>query len=171
MRTILYPIVAVVMLAVIAADHYTVNSYLSEFEEARNYNNAEMVQAFQMQDTVLFAQGLQEALLITSRRMEKVEAKIIQYVEYIKQLQIDLKNRDSAIEHSVGTIKNLTDDNAQLQTTLDTMTFSLFFEKLKVAGLTIKVKELEILNESMKKELATLKKSAEIEVPTPAPAR
>lgn len=143
MRKILYPVVAILMLAVVTVDHYTVNSYLNEFEEARNYNLVEMVQAYQMQDVVLFAQGLQETLILTNRRLEKSENRVIEYQAYIQQLKDTNARQEAVLLETVATIKELTDDNAQSQ---------LEYERRSLANT---VKELE----RVKNELETIKRN------------
>ncbi|MFA5344695.1 MAG: hypothetical protein WC315_00235 [Candidatus Omnitrophota bacterium] len=157
MRKILYPVLAVLALAVIVVDHYTVNTYLSEFEEARNYNTAEMVQAFQMQDTVLFAQGLQETLMITSRRLEKTENQVIECVKYIQQLRETIMQQETAVLSASATIKELTDDNAKLQKSLDECSSQL---ELKRRELERVKKELEDLKDTTK-DLKKAKKDLE----------
>ncbi len=162
MRKVLYPIVAVLMLVVVAVDHYTVNNYLSEFEEARNYNLAEMVQAYQMQDVALASQGLQETLMITSRRLEKSENEVVECIKYIRQLRETNLQQESVVLSSAATIKELTDDNARIQKELDATLVKL---ELKSQALDAAKKEIETLKATTKdlkkvqKELAAVKKT------------
>jgi uncharacterized protein YaiI (UPF0178 family) len=145
MRQFLYPIIAVLALAVLFVDHYTVNNYLSDFEEARNYNLAEMVQAYQMQDIALASQGLQEIVLITNRRVEKTEQQNLKLGDYIRQLNATNKQQEAVVISAAGTIKDLTEDNARIQQALDDVS-----RQLETA-----IRELE----STKKELNKLKES------------
>lgn len=162
MRKVLYPVIAVLMLAIVAVDHYTVNSYLSEFEEARNYNLAEMVQAYQMQDVALASQGLQETLMITSRRLEKSEGEVVECIKYIRQLRETNLQQESVVLSSAATIKELTDDNARIQKELDATLVKL---ELKSQALDAAKKEIETLKSATKdlkkvqKELETVKKT------------
>jgi DNA repair exonuclease SbcCD ATPase subunit len=162
MRKVLYPIVAVLMLVVVAVDHYTVNNYLSEFEEARNYNLAEMVQAYQMQDVALASQGLQETLMITSRRLEKSEGEVVECIKYIRQLRETNLQQESVVLSSAATIKELTDDNARIQKELDATLVKL---ELKSQALDAAKKEIETLKATTKdlkkvqKELDAVKKT------------
>ena len=162
MRKLLYPIVAVLMLVVVVVDHYTVNTYLSEFEGARNYNLAEMVQAYQMQDVALASQGLQETLMITSRRLEKSEGEVVECIKYIRQLRETNLQQESVVLSSAATIKELTDDNARIQKELDATLVKL---ELKSQALDAAKKEIETLKATTKdlkkvqKELDAVKKT------------
>jgi predicted RNase H-like nuclease (RuvC/YqgF family) len=162
MRKLLYPIVVVLMLVVVVVDHYTVNTYLSEFEGARNYNLAEMVQAYQMQDVALASQGLQETLMITSRRLEKSEGEVVECIKYIRQLRETNLQQESVVLSSAATIKELTDDNARIQKELDATLVKL---ELKSQALDAAKKEIETLKATTKdlkkvqKELDAVKKT------------
>lgn len=129
MKKYLYPVIAILMLALVSADHYTINMYLSEFEVARKYNLAEMDQVFHMQDIIFSNQSAQETLLMVARRGEQLESRLSDCIADNKFLRETNERQENVLMTTADTVKELTDDNAQLQRTLDTN--RLVFERLR----------------------------------------
>lgn len=131
MRKVLYSIIAVLMLAVVFIDHYTVNKELDKVE---------MVQTYQIQDVILAEKGLQETLLLTSRRLDKSESEVVEGIQYIRQLRETNALQESVLLSSAATIKELIDDNARIQGELDAALVQL---ELKSQALDTAKKELK----------------------------
>ena len=153
MKHLLYPILAIFALSVVCVDHFTVGLYLSEFQEARQYNEAEMNQAFQLQDTVFSNQMAQETLLIVTRQYEQLVLKLDRYRADIMSLNDANERLQSVLEATSNNVLELTEDNAELSKINDRRELEVEFLSSEREKLLREVKQLKNEIEQLKKKV------------------
>ncbi len=145
MRTVIWSVVAALTLCIVVVDHYSINMALTEFESARDYNTAEMTQAFQMQDSVRFAAVSQEVVRMQAQRIIKLENALEEAGKIVQATIAEKKRVEQVLEETAKTVAELNKENAELQAEVDTLA-PVFEEKVQEA------KELQ-------KQLATIQKT------------
>jgi chromosome segregation ATPase len=111
----LYSLVALLALAVVAADHYGTNVYLNLV------NNTQTAQAFRQVDIIAadnaieFASRTQEVCVRQSREIEALDAKLVKAVAALRSNEAESARLMKELERAGSLIKELTDANAALQ--------------------------------------------------------
>jgi peptidoglycan hydrolase CwlO-like protein len=108
-----------------------------------------------------------EVLLSTEKRLIKTEDKLVECVDYVKQLRATNTLQEAVVENTAATVKELTDDNAELQKELDSVStkFSTTLSKLiktqtDVKSLDAKIQKLTAENAKLTTENIQLRKAA-----------
>ena len=123
------------------------------------------------QDRILQEQqtsiAVTEVLLSTEKRLTKTEDKLVECVDYVNQLRATNALQETVVENTAATVKELTDDNAELQKELDSVStkFSTAWSQLiktqtDVKSLNDKIQKLTAENTKLTAENIQLRKDA-----------
>ncbi len=156
MRT-LWLIAALLATAVVACDHYTVNVYLREFNDANKYNTEQLALVYAARDCVDFARDTQTVAKNQSEEIKDLRGQVTRAAKLVDSLRAELARTVDTLEKSGEMIKELTDENSRLNNAAGSLIDELYKETQKritanqtietlkdtIKSLENKVKELE----------------------------
>ncbi len=159
LRNLLLSIAVILGAGLIAADHFIVNSYVGEFVEARNYNNAEVAKILAAEDSARLADNLAVVTRLQGIRVSELELKIRDLVAIIETLKGEIAKRDAVISEFAKQIDKVSKDTTILQKENDVMDYELRVTKKRLAAA---VTELDNAKKTVTKLTLELKTTLDI---------